>query len=69
MNDGPMPPDPFSAQEDWSGTAAGLHGFYAALVTAGFSEGPALHLTTTYLNTLLAVMMTSAAQQQDAGGV
>ena len=69
MNDGPMPPDPFSAQEDWSGTAAGLHGFYSALVTAGFDHGSALHLTTTYLNTLLAVMMTSAAQQQDPGDV
>lgn len=63
MNDGPMPPDPFSAQEDWTQTAAGLHGFFAALVTAGFTEGQALHLTTTYLNTLLAVMMSAAAQQ------
>lgn len=64
MNDGPMPPDPFSSQEDWTQTAAGLHGFYSALVTSGFTEGAALHLTTTYLNTLLAVMMSAAAQQR-----
>jgi uncharacterized protein YgfB (UPF0149 family) len=60
-----MPPDPFSAdQADWSPMAAGLHGFYAALLAAGFNEGPALRLVTQYLNTLLAVMMTQAQQQQ-----
>jgi urea transporter len=63
-----MPPDPFSGQqEDWSQMAAGMHGFYAALMAAGFAEGPALHLTTQYLNTLLAVMMANAVQQ-DPGG-
>ncbi len=71
MNDSPMPPDPFSgAQDDWSQMAAGLHGFFGALVAAGFSEGQALHLTTSYLNMLLSVMLAGgAAQQQDAGGV
>jgi len=71
VNDGPMPPDPFSADHaDWSAMAAGLHGFFSALLAAGFNEGPALHLVTQYLNTLLAVMMTQAQrQQQEPGGV
>jgi len=61
MNDGPMPPDPFSApQEDWSQMAAGLYGFFAALAATGFSEGQALHLTGVLLTTMLA----GAAQQQ-----
>jgi hypothetical protein len=61
---GPMPPDPFSGEQDeWAPMAAGLHGFFTALISAGFTEGPALHLTTTYLNTLLAVMMNAAAQE------
>ena len=32
----PMPPDPFSApQADWSPMAAGLSGFYSALIAHG----------------------------------
>ena len=64
---GPMPPDPFSGvQDDWSQMAAGLHGFFAAHVAAGFSENNAMHLTTTYLNTLLSLMLANAAAQQSA---
>lgn len=64
---GPMPPDPFSgAQDDWSQMAAGLHGFFAAHVAAGFSETNAMHLTTQYLNTLLSLMLANAAAQQAA---
>ena len=63
---GPMPPDPFSGtQDDWSQMASGLHGFFSALMAAGFAEGPALHLTTQYLNSLLAVMLSAAAQQPE----
>ena len=62
---GPMPPDPFSgAQDDWSQMASGLHGFFSALIASGFAERHALHLTTQYLNSLLAVMLTNAAAQQ-----
>ena len=70
MNDGPMPPDPFSApQADWSQMAAGNRDFFAAHLAAGFTEGQALHLTTTYLTTLLSVMFATAAAQQATGGV
>jgi hypothetical protein len=71
VNDGPMPPDPFSGvQDDWSQMASGLHGFFGALAGAGFTEGQALHLTTQYLSTLLSVMFANvAAQQQAPGGV
>ena len=63
---GPMPPDPFSgAQDDWSQMASGLHGFFSALIAAGFAEPHALHLTTQYLNSLLAVMLSAAAQQPE----
>ena len=65
MNDGPMPPDPFSgAQDDWSQMASGLHGFFSALIASGFAEHHALHLTTQYLNNLLAVMLSNAVVQQ-----
>ena len=68
MNDGPMPPDPFSApQTDWSQIASGNWDFYPAHLAAGFAEGPALHLTTTYLTTLLSVMFANAAAQQQPG--
>ena len=64
----PMPPDPFSAPlADWSGMASALHEFFAAMIAAGFTEGQALHLATSYLNVLLSVMMTSAASQQPGG--
>jgi hypothetical protein len=64
VNDGPMPPDPFSgAQEDWSGMASGLHGFFSAAVAAGFAENHAMHLTTQCLNTMLAVMLANAQPQ------
>ena len=63
MNDGPMPPDPFSGSpDDWSHLAAGLHGFFSALVAAGFAENVALHLTTQYLSTMLAVMLAGMQQ-------
>ena len=66
----PMPPDPFSAsQVDWSAMASGLHEFFAAMIGAGFTEGQSLHLVTSYLSVLLSVMMTSAAAQQQPGGV
>lgn len=64
MNDGPMPPDPFRApQADWSQLASGNWDFFSAHLAAGFSENLALHLTTQYLNTLLAVMLANAVQQ------
>ena len=65
----PLPPDPFSGQqEDWSQMAAGMHGFFGALMASGFTEGQALHLTSNYLNALLSVMLSGAAQQQSAPG-
>jgi hypothetical protein len=65
VSDGPMPPDPFSgAQDDWSGLASGLHGFFSALMASGFTEGQALHLTAQYQNALLAVMMNAVAARQ-----
>ena len=65
MNDGPMPPDPFSGvQDDWSQVASSIHGFYSALIAAGFAEGPGLHLTSQYMSSLLSVMFANAAAQQ-----
>ena len=62
MNDGPMPPDPFSgAQGDWAPMAAGLASFYAALIAAG-CRTDALHLT----GALLTTMLTNATAQQQA---
>jgi len=59
-----MPPDPFSGVDaDWSGMAAGLHGFFSALLAAGFAENVALHLTTQCLNTMLAVLLSNTQQQ------
>jgi hypothetical protein len=64
VNDGPMPPDPFSGSPgDWSQMASGLHGFFSAALVSGFTEGQALHLTSTALNTLLAVMLANAQPQ------
>ena len=55
-----MPPDPFSApQGDWVPMAAGLSGFYSALLAHGMPDGHALHLTETCLTT----MLTNAARQ------
>lgn len=63
MNDGPMPPDPFSgAQGDWAPMAAGLASFYASLIAAGLPDLHALSLT----GTLLTTMLTNATKQQQA---
>jgi hypothetical protein len=60
-------PDPFSApQGDWTPMAAGLAGFYVALIAAGMPDRHALHLT----GVLLTTMLTNAQQQhKPAGGV
>ncbi len=68
MNDGPMPPDPFSgAQGDWAPMAAGLASFYAALIAAGLPDKHALHLTGVLLTTMLT--NATAQQQKPTGGV
>ena len=58
----PMPQDPFSApQADWAPMAAGLTGFYSALIAHGMPPGAATTLTGTLMTTMLA---NAAAQQQ-----
>ena len=66
---GPMPPDPFaaSALPDLSQLAAGNYNWFAAHLAAGFSEGQALHLTTTYVTAILSVMLSNAAAQERPG--
>ena len=69
---GPMPPDPFSpaALPDLAQLAAGNFNWFSAHLAAGFTEGQALHLTTTYVTAILSVMLSNAAQQppgQQAG--
>lgn len=59
----PMPPDPFSApQADWSPMAAGLSGFYAALIAHGMPSEAVTALT----GTLLTILLANAAAQQQA---
>jgi hypothetical protein len=66
MGDSPMPPDPFSApQGDWAPMAAGLAGFYAALIAAGMPDRHALHLTGICLTTMLTNAL--GRQQQQPG--
>ena len=63
----PMPPDPFSApQADWSPMAAGLSGFYSALIAHGMPADAAVALTGRLMTMLLT---NAAAQQKSAGGV
>jgi hypothetical protein len=58
-DDGPA--DPFKLPEgpDLNQIAAANFSFFAAHLAAGFTEGQALHLTTTWLT-----MMVAAASQQ-----
>lgn len=68
MNDGPMPPDPFSdGMPDWGPLASANFAFFAAHMAAGFTEGQALDLTGRYLTFLVSVMFANQAQQQPDG--
>ena len=62
-----MPADPFKGEADWGPLASGCAGLFGALVAAGLSEGVALELAKTYLQSMLGIMLAGAAQQQEEG--